>query len=125
MKRDRWDGQLSGHAFVEALAGHAARRRAARELAEEEDIFEAPAEEEPLRLAALDREQRYESGRWSVLIRDGAALQTAGPGGLCLAIDGASVPLVVGTPVRIVGVELGETIVATDASGRKVLLKRV
>jgi hypothetical protein len=111
-----WNGLLDREPFLAALARLAARRRAARERAEDEDGPDLPAEDEVLRLAADDA-RVLRGGPFVVRIADGRATQLEGPAGLALRVGDALVPL---SPGRAVALPAGEIGDGVDARGARV-----
>ncbi len=123
MSRDRWEGLLAGQPLLEGLARLAARRRHARERAEEDDEFEpSEAEEAPVRLAAADDERTFRDAIYVVVVSGGFATQTAGPAGLTLQFGAQRVPLAPGVAAPIPAV--GDVLVGLDVRGRRVRLVR-
>ncbi len=123
MSRDPWDGVLDGEPLLAGLARLAARRRHARERAEDEDDHVFEEDDEPVRLAAADDDRPWRGGPYEVRVVDGRATQTAGPGGLALRLPTGDVPLVPGMPVEL-SAPLGDRVDAVDARGRRIRLER-
>lgn len=129
MKPDPLDDALLGHPQLAELFALARRRRAARELAEEEFTSgkyadEAEPEEDVARLAAADVEAaRFADGEIELDWRDGAVTLRRGPSGLALRVDGRLLPLALGVTVPVGGA-LPSELVVVDARGRRRVLAR-
>ena len=99
-------------------AQEAARRRAALELAEDEDAAEVQAPPIVSELVI------YRHAEWAVEVRRGVATQLYGPSALTLRIQGRHLPLVRGVPTRLPAEDLGPALDAVDVRGRRLHLER-
>lgn len=103
---------------VDSGVSEAVRRRAALDLADDEDAVDLDAE------PASGDCVTYRHAEWAVEVREGIVTQIYGPSALTLRIQGQHVPLVRGVPTHLPAAELGPALDAMDVRGRRFHLRR-